>query len=617
MIRLHFLFLILLFIFTSCNNNNSWLKAVKNQDQEFELLRGKAVSFLNSQPDSALLFADSALLIARNKGINDTSLISLLFLKADAFVNRGLSDSVTPVLLKARYIAISASDTAYIAESSRRMGLFLRNQEQSLLAEGYALEALHLFEKLEDKNSIGNACDLYGNLLSDMGNYLRAHEYLMKSYNIFKQMGNIKALGIASMNIGLNLKLMGNMEEATRYSRASCEYIAQVHDTASLKVAYNNLGIVLRTAKPDSAMYYYRKALELNRESSPMNSVITRFNIANLYLDKKDVALALQEFNTVLGLCRQNQLSGGIARVYHAFGEIYILTRDFPRADYYLHRSIKLADSLGLRSLSPDFNKTLLQSYKDQGRMAEYFRLSNRVMAQRDSMIGKDKEAAITYIAQYQQAEKKELENAYLNVVLKNKENKLLLSKIIISVVVFASILLVFLLIRILRLYKERSKAYNLLIKLYHEERAQREAQAEAMLNINDNSSQGDTQADERQLLIKQLLQYYKSEKPYLNPKLRVEDLAETLSTSRKAIASALSQYNNSNFVSFTNTYRVEHAIMLMESDEYRNYKTAAVAADAGFGSTQSFYRIFQQFTGVMPNYYRKNQSKPDIESAA
>jgi len=372
MIRLHFLFLIILFIFTSCNSNNSWLKAVKNQDQEFELLRGKAVSFLNSQPDSALLFADSALLIARNKGINDTSLISLLFLKADAFVNRGLSDSVTPVLLKARYIAISASDTAYIAESSRRMGLFLRNQEQSLLAEGYALEALHLFEKLEDKNSIGNACDLYGNLLSDMGNYLRAHEYLMKAYDIFEQLGDINALGVESSNIGFNYKLMGNMEEATRYSRIGCEYLAEAHDTLRLIVTYNNLGIVLRTAKPDSAMFFYRKALGLNRESSPINTVITRFNIANLYLDKKNVDLALKEFNIVLELCRQNQLSGGIARVYHAFGQIYILTRDFPRADYYLTKSIRLADSLGLHSLSPEFSNTMRQSYLEQGKMTEF-----------------------------------------------------------------------------------------------------------------------------------------------------------------------------------------------------------------------------------------------------
>lgn len=596
----------------ACNSSKT-IHLQSNDLEQIKQLLHRAEKYTASWPDSSLLYADSALKFAGNKELNDTLLIPVLLQKAKAFVNLGLYDSVTPMLLKARYMAISASDTALIALSSLRMGLFLRNQEQSSLAEKYVLEALQLFELLGDKNGIGNACDLYGNLLSDMGNYLQAHEYLMKAYGIFKQLDNSQALGVESTNIGFNYKLMGNMEEATHYCRKGCEYIAQTHDTSSLIVAYNNLGIVLRVAKPDSAMFYYRKALGLNNESSPLNVVITRFNIANLYLDKKNVTLALQEFNTVLALCKQNQLLGGVARVYHALGEIYILTHDFTSADYYLKRSIKLADSLGLHSLIPDFNKTLLQSYKDQSKIAEYSELSNQIMAQRDSLIRKDKEAAIAYIAQYQHAEKKELEIAYLNVVLKNKENKLLLSEIIISVVVFASLLLTLLLVRNTRLYKERSKAYNLLIKLYHEERIQREEQAETILNNGSKTIPTYTLTVGNKLLLKQLLQYYKSEKPYLNPKLHVDDLANTLNTSRKAIASVLSQYNDSSFVSFNNTYRVEHAMMLMENYEYRNYKMTAVSDEAGFGSTTSFYRIFQQVTGVLPNYYRNNITKSII----
>jgi tetratricopeptide (TPR) repeat protein len=572
----------------------------------YTLLLSKAGYFTVRNPDSTIIYADSALALAYGAKLSDTSLIPALLLKSDAFINLGLTDSVTPVLLKARYIAIKASDSSYIAKSSLRLGLFLRNQEQSTLAEKYALEALHLFELLGDKYSFGKACDLYGNLYSDMGNYIKAHEYLLKAYDIFEQLGDVKALGIESMNIGANYKLLGNMDEAVRYSRAGLKKIEQVQDTASLFVTYNNLGIMLRKARPDSALFYYRKALALNRESSPMNNVITRFNIANLYYDKRDFPMALQEFNTVLVLCRQNRLQGGIARVYHAFGEIYILTRDFPNADFYLKRSIKLADSLGLHSLIPTFSKTLLRSYKAQGKMTEYTLLSNKVMEQRDSVMHIDKQAAIAYIAHYQEAEKKEIENAYLGTILKNKENKLLLSEIIIAVVVLALVLLGLMLKRNTRLARDRGEAYDKLIKLYQEERTQRNKQAEAIMS-NTTAIADDTQAQESQVLLKQLLHYYTTEKPYLNPRLRVEDVAETLNTTRKVIASLLSQYNESSFVSFTNTYRVEHAIMLTESAEYSNYKMSAIAADSGFGSGPSFYRAFQQVTGVLPNYYRKN----------
>jgi AraC-like DNA-binding protein len=429
----------------------------------------------------------------------------------------------------------------------------------------------------------------------------------MKAYEIFEQLGDVKTLGDESTNIGFNYRLMGNMEEAIRYSRIGCEKIAQVQDTASLIVAYNNLGIALRTVRPDSSLFFYRKSLALNRDSSTMNSIITRFNIANLYLDKKNFSMAFQEFNTVLQLCRQNQLLGGVARVYHAFGEIYVLTHDYPRADFYLKRSIKLADSIGQHSLVPQFSESLLQSLKEQGKMKEYTRLSDKVRAQRDSVTQNDKQAALAYIAQYQKAEKRELANVNLGVILKNKENKLLASEIIIGVIVLVLVLLGLLLKRNTRLTRERGEAFDKLIKLYREERAQREAQAETIPGTDTATLAADPLAEESQALLEQLLHYYTTEKPYLNPRLRVEDIAETLNTTRKAIASTLSQYNESNFVSFTNSYRVEHAIMLTESAKGRNYKMSAIAADAGFGSAQSFYRAFQQVTGVLPNYYRKN----------
>jgi tetratricopeptide (TPR) repeat protein len=589
----------------------------KNKEQKaFYQAFTKAGFYVNRNPDSAILFADSALVYAHIIKLSDTSLIPVLFLKSDAFVSLGLSDSAMIVLLRAHYISVKASDNAYIAKSNLRMGRFLRNQEQSTLAEKYTLEALRVFELLGDKRSFGNACDLYGNLLSDMGNYIKAHEYLMKAYEISEQLGDIKTLGDESINIGFNYRLMGNMEEAIRYSRIGCERIAQVQDTASLIVAYNNLGIALRTVRPDSSMFFYRKSLALNRESSTMNSIITRFNIANLYFDKKDYSMALHEFDTVLSLCRQNRLLGGMARVYHAFGEIYVLTQDFPRADFYLKQSIRMADSLGLLSLVPDFSETLLRSYKVQGKMTEYTRLSNKVMAQRDSVTHKDKQATIAYIAKYQKAEKKELENVNLSSLLKNKENKLLLSKIIIAVIVLAIVLLGLLLKRNTRLSKERGEAFDKLIKLYREERAQRDKQAEAILSAGNTPFDADTLTVESQVLMKQLHHYYETEKPYLNPRLRVEDIAETLNTTRKAIASLLSLYSNSNFVSFTNMYRVEHAIMLTESAEGSNYKISAIATDAGFGSAQSFYRAFQQVTGVLPHYYRKTITKPGSETA-
>ncbi len=108
--------------------------------------------------------------------------------------------------------------------------------------------------------------------------------------------------------------------------------------------------------------------------------------------------------------------------------------------------------------------------------------------------------------------------------------------------------------------------------------------------------------------LIEQLIIYFQYEKPYLNPKLKVDDVARTLNSSQKAIAIALRAYKGINFNMFTNQFRVEAARFLLGDPVFMNYSIMDIARNSGFGSKQSFYTAFEQFTGINPGQYRKKQ---------
>lgn len=105
--------------------------------------------------------------------------------------------------------------------------------------------------------------------------------------------------------------------------------------------------------------------------------------------------------------------------------------------------------------------------------------------------------------------------------------------------------------------------------------------------------------------LMSNLIKYYRNEKPYLDPKLKLATVVRILSTNEKALAASLKTHEDYNFNSFTNRFRVEHAKRMMENPKYRNYKIEAIASDSGFGSRMSFYNAFSQFTGVRPSYFR------------
>lgn len=108
--------------------------------------------------------------------------------------------------------------------------------------------------------------------------------------------------------------------------------------------------------------------------------------------------------------------------------------------------------------------------------------------------------------------------------------------------------------------------------------------------------------------LIEQLIIYFKYEKPYLNPKLKVDDVARTLNSSQKAIAIALRTYKGFNFNMFTNHFRVESARFLLGDPVFTHYSIMDIARNSGFGSKQSFYTAFEQFTGTNPGQYRKQK---------
>ncbi len=193
--------------------------------------------------------------------------------------------------------------------------------------------------------------------------------------------------------------------------------------------------------------------------------------------------------------------------------------------------------------------------------------------------------------------------------------NKLLISRYVIIFVLFIITLILGLFIwRINELYKQRKMAYDVLMKQYKLESELRNENKGEVTVIKESPSETKNTTNEMELpndsnaiLMKQLSEYYETLQPFLNPDFRVEDAAEFLKCTRKNIASSLRENDYSNFASFTNEYRVEHAKKLMQLTEYRNYKTEELGFMAGFGSKQNFYMVFRQVTGLQPSYFHQN----------
>lgn len=136
-----------------------------------------------------------------------------------------------------------------------------------------------------------------------------------------------------------------------------------------------------------------------------------------------------------------------------------------------------------------------------------------------------------------------------------------------------------------------------------------REEHSEQYLNTQSNTDllqqKSSLNPSKDQLEINEhLIDYMKSEKPFLNPELSLQDLSESIEVTRHQLSSVINQVHGMNFYEFVNLYRIEEVKKLMEDPKNHNLKLISIAYDAGFNSKASFNRIFKQKTNMTPSQY-------------
>lgn len=100
----------------------------------------------------------------------------------------------------------------------------------------------------------------------------------------------------------------------------------------------------------------------------------------------------------------------------------------------------------------------------------------------------------------------------------------------------------------------------------------------------------------------KELLAFMTKEKPYINPKLTLAELAQSLSIPTNHLSQIINQYEQVNFHDFVNKYRVEEFIQNVQSN--KSFSLLGHAFDSGFNSKSTFNSAFKKCKSVTPSQY-------------
>lgn len=101
------------------------------------------------------------------------------------------------------------------------------------------------------------------------------------------------------------------------------------------------------------------------------------------------------------------------------------------------------------------------------------------------------------------------------------------------------------------------------------------------------------------------LLGYMDNARPYLDPQLRLTQLADAIHCTPHQLSELLNVHMDTNYAAFVNGYRIREAVERLDNPQNERLTVKEVAYQTGFNNLTSFNKAFKLQTGFTPTAFR------------
>ncbi len=301
------------------------------------------VEYISTVPDSALLFAEQALALAKTvtlsgvegwqKGAGNAhhSMGHYYFIQGDY-------PKCLEHWLKALAIRKSLSESG---------------------SEASAKEA---------RKGISASHGNIGNVYYSQGDYPKALEYYFKALKMDEEMGNRTEIAIKTGNIGVVYSNQGDYPKALEYYFKALKIAEEIGDKNLIAIWLGNIGVVYKN-QGDSAVAAGDTVLAMaDTYPKALASSADRVSPSALAVAQAFYAKALEYYFKALKMDEELGNKNGIARHLGNIGSLYISTKEYAKAEEYLLRALEIAEEIGALNEERQFEEIISNLYAQTNR---------------------------------------------------------------------------------------------------------------------------------------------------------------------------------------------------------------------------------------------------------
>ena len=463
----------------------------------------------------------------------------------------------------------------------------------------YTDSMVYAAEKTDNNELIGDAFLTRGVIHYNLKNHIKALDCYVIANRLIAGTDNNYLKFKTKYNIALIKYYLGYYNEALSLYLESADYFKDGDQSAYANCLHNLALTYNRLDKIKESIRQNAKALHIAHEIgySEILPHLTLLEGVNLF-HTRDYTTAIEKIENSFIRINKDKDFATVAVAYFYLGQSYWELDNPARATYYFELMDKVVDENNYirPDLRPayerliDYYHGLSDTRKELYYIKKLLKLDKRIEADFNYLSKKVHKGYDTY----------DLNESKVRIEheLRNKKAVQLISFTIIAALAVGLFYAVYHHFKMKRKYRQRFEEYIL------------KKEVPVDLVAASNPASLDINPEVIDTILKKLGDFERKN-GFLKKDITANSLCKDFDTNYKYMTKVIHHYRNKNFTAYLNDLRIEYIVEeLKQNSKIRNYKTAALAGEAGFNTAQHFTRAFINKLGMPPSFFIQELEK-------